>query len=114
MSLNRGRPVYCRDPADWERIRKRAASVGVSVSEFVMTCALHDVSPEPPPPLVLTPEEQRELLANVRELQRRVVGIFLARADGGPPMVEAVQLLYQLENGELPFDMRDPESGDPE
>ena len=109
MSLKRGRPVYCRDPADWERIRKRAKAVGRSVSEFVMTCALHDDSPAPPPPLVLTPEEQRELLRNVRELRRQVVGIFHSRADGGPPMIEAVQLLYQLENGELDFDMRDPE-----
>ena len=109
MSLNRGRPVYCRDPADWERIRKRAASVGVSVSEFVITCALHDDRPEPPPSLVLTAEEQRELLGNVRELQRRIVGIFFGRADGGPPLIEAVQLIYQLQNGELPFDMRDLE-----
>ena len=108
MSLKRGRPVYCRDPADWERIRKRARAVGRSVSEFVMTCALHDDSPAPPP-LVLTPEEQRELLRNVRELQRQVVGIFHSRADGGPPMIEAVQLLFDLHDGELNFNMRDLE-----
>ena len=109
MSLKRGRPVYCRDPADWERIRKRAKAVGRSVSEFVMTCALHEDSPAPPPPLVLTPEEQRELLRNVRELQRKVAGIFHSRADGGPPMIEAVQLLFDLHDGELNFNMRDLE-----
>ena len=109
MSLKRGRPVYCRDPSDWERIRKRAEKVGTSVSEFVMTCALHDDSPAPPPPLVLTPEEQRELLRNVRVLQRQVAGIFHSRADGGPPMIEAIQLLYQLHDGELDFDMQDLE-----
>ena len=45
MSVNRGRPVYCRNPADWDRIRKRAESVGMTTSEFVMTCSLHDDAP---------------------------------------------------------------------
>ena len=105
--MKRGRPVYCRDPADRERIRKRAASVGRSVSDFVMTCALHDGAPAPSAPLVLTPGEQRDLLRNVHELQQRLVGIFFSRADGGPALVEAVQLLYRLHNAELPFDPGD-------
>ena len=107
--MKRGRPVYCRDPADWDRIRARAESVGKSVSDFVMTCALHDGTPAPASPLVLTPEEQRDLLRNVREVQFHLVELFFGRKDGGPPMFEAVQLLYQLHNGELPFDMRDGE-----
>lgn len=105
--MKRGRPVYCRDPADWDRIRARAESVGKSVSDFVMTCALHDGTPPPANPLVLTPREQRDLLRNVQDLNQRLVGMFFSRADGGPPLIEAIQLLYQLHNGELPFDMRD-------
>ena len=37
--MKRGRPVYCGNPADWERIRMRAESVGESVPDFVITCA---------------------------------------------------------------------------
>ncbi len=74
--MKRGRPVYCRDPADWDRIRARAEAVGMSVSEFVITCALQDGTPPLTSPLVLTPEEQRDLSRNVRELNRRLVRLF--------------------------------------
>jgi len=104
--MKRGRPVYCRNPADWDRIRVRAGSVGKSVSDFVMTCALDDGTPPPTSPLVLTPGEQRDLFRNFHELEQRLVAMFLSRADGGPPLVEAVQLLYLLHKGELPSDMR--------
>ena len=103
--MKRGRPVYCRNPADWDRIRTRAASVGRSVSEFVITCALHDGTPTPASPLVLTPGEQRDLFRNFEKLDQRLVGMFFSRVDG-PSLVEAVQLLYRLHNEELPYDMR--------
>ncbi len=45
FTMKKAQPVYCRTPADWDRIRTRAKSVGKSVSEFVMTCALHDSTP---------------------------------------------------------------------
>lgn len=106
-AIKRGRPVYCRDSADWDQIRVRAESVDKSVSYFVMTCALHDATPTPTSPLVLTPEEQRDLLRNVQDLNQRLVGMFFGKADGGPPLIEAAQLLYQLHNGEFPFDMGD-------
>ena len=101
--MKRGRPVYCRDPADWDRIRARAEAVGMSVSEFVITCALQDGTPPLTSPLVLTPEEQRDLSRNVRELNRRLVRLFFSRPDGGPPLVEAIQLLYRLDNPDHPF-----------
>ncbi len=107
--MKRGRPVYCRDPADWERIRERADSVGVTVSEFVMTCALQDPTPPPHSPLVLTPQEQRDLVRNVYALQARLVALFFDRADGGPSLDEAVQILYRLYRDELPFEDRRPE-----
>lgn len=107
--MKKGRPVYCRDPADWDRIRARAEAVGKSVSEFVMTCALHDATPPPTSPLVLTPEEQRDLCRNIHELNQRLVGMFFGRADHGPALVDAVQLLYDLHNAELPYDMGDAE-----
>ncbi len=40
--MKRGRPFYCKNTADWERIKARAESMGTSVSDFVMTCALED------------------------------------------------------------------------
>ena len=100
MSLKRGHPVYCRDPADWERIRKRADSVGKSVSEFVMTCALHDGDSTPPTALVLTPEQQLELYRNVREMDRRIDLIFDERLDGFPGIYSAVRMLFLLHGGE--------------
>ena len=96
--MKRGRPVYCRDPADWDRIRTRAESVGKSVSDFVMTCALHDGTPTPTSPLVLTPEEQRDLFRNFQKLDQRLVGMFFSRGGwwastgrGGPTSLSASQ-----------------------
>ncbi|MDE0524274.1 MAG: hypothetical protein F4145_07595 [Boseongicola sp. SB0675_bin_26] len=100
MGLKRGHPVYCRDPADWDRIRKRADSVGRSVSEFVMTCALHDGDATPPTVLALTPERQLELYRNVREMHRRIEQIFDERMDGFPGIDSAVRLLFLLHGGE--------------
>ena len=100
MSLKRGHPVYCRDPADWERIRKRADSVGRSVSEFVMTCALHNGDATPPTVLVLTPEQQMELYRKVRDMDRRFELIFDERLDGFPGIDSAIRLLFLLHGGE--------------
>ena len=100
MSLKRGHPVYCRDPADWERIRKRADSVGKSVSEFVMTCALHEGDATPPTALVLTPEQQLELYRNVRDMHHRFEQIFDERLDGFPGIASAIRLLFLLHGGE--------------
>lgn len=101
MSVNRGRPVYCRDPADWERIRKRAKSVGKSTSEFVMTCGLHDDVPAPPTVLVLTAEEQWDLRRQVREMHRRIDMLIYGMSEDGPGMFDAVELLYRLHGGEV-------------
>ncbi|WP_424831274.1 plasmid mobilization protein [Ruegeria sp.] len=101
--MKRARPVYCRTPDDWDRIRARAKSVGKSVSEFVMTCALQDAPPPSTSPLVLTPEEQRDLLRNVNDLCRRLSEMFFVRADGDPALVDAVALLYRLHLDELEY-----------
>ncbi|MCY4300106.1 MAG: hypothetical protein OXC68_00015 [Aestuariivita sp.] len=105
--MKRGRPVYCRDPADWERIRARAETVGVSVSEFVMTCALQDRTPAPYTPLVLTPQEQRDLVRNVETVRERLEALFHSRTDGDPSVEEALQILYELYADDRPFE---PES----
>ena len=116
MSVNRGRPVYCRDPADWERIRKRAESVGKSTSEFVMTCGLHDDAPVPPVTLALTAERQWEICMKVREMHRLVdMMLYGMPGDGpgleeGPGLFGAVELLYRLHGGEENLDLlEDPE-----
>ena len=116
MSVNRGRPVYCRSPADWERIRKRAESVGKSTSEFVMTCGLHDDAPAPPTALVLTAEQQRDLCRQVREMRRLIDMMFYGMpGDGsgleeGPGLFGAVELLYRMHGGEVALEQwEDPE-----
>ena len=107
--MKRGRPVYCKDPADWERIKARADPVGTSVSEFVMTCALQDTTPAPYTPLILTPEEQRDLVRHFRTVQKRLVELFHSREDGGLSLESAIQVLYRLHNDNLPVDDQFPE-----
>ena len=64
-----------------------------------MTCALHDGTP-----LVLTPEEQRDLIRKVNALEVCLVNLFDGRDDGGPAMVDAVALLYHLHDDEPEYD----------
>ena len=116
MSVNRGRPVYCRNPTDWDRIRKRAESVGKSTSEFVMTCGLHDDVPVPLTTLALTAERQWEICMKVREMHRLVdMMLYGMPGDGqgleeGPGLFGAVELLYRLHGGEDALDMlEDPQ-----
>ena len=101
--MKRGRPVYCKNTADWERITARAESVGTSISDFIMTCALEDPIPAPYSPLALTPQEQRDLLQHVRELHKHLVSIFFGQEDGGYSMFDAIQLLYRLHGDDLPL-----------
>ncbi|WP_419737712.1 hypothetical protein [Ruegeria sp.] len=98
--MKRGRPVYCKTPGDWDRIRMRAASVGKSVSEFVMTCALHDSAPPSASALVLTPKEQRDLVRRIDALELCFRNLLDGRDDGGPSMVDEVTLLYVMQGEE--------------
>ncbi len=99
--MKRGRPVYCRDPADWDRIRVRAEAVGRSVSDFVMICALHDGPPTPTAPLILTPQEQRDLVRKVNALDSCLETLFLGGEHDAPTMVDAVLLLYLMQQDDL-------------
>ena len=105
--MKRARPVYCRDPADWDRIRTRAESVGKSVSEFVMTCALHDGTPPSASPLVLTPEEQHDLVRKVNALEAYFLNLFDGMADGEPSLVDAVAVLYFLLDDEPGYGLQE-------
>ena len=69
----RGRTIRCTE-LERERIAARAASAGMSVSAFVMACALQDDDAAArerahEPALVLSGEEQRDLVRRVARLE---------------------------------------------
>ena len=62
------RSLYC-SPLDWARLSERAQEAGMSVSAFLMACALQDdEGGVPDTRLVLTADEQERLLDTVMEL----------------------------------------------
>ena len=56
--------LTCTD-GEWRAIKARAAEAGMTVSQFLVRCALDD---EAAAPLVLTAEEQRRLYSRVNRL----------------------------------------------
>ena len=69
----RGRTLRCTE-AERLRIEQRAAAAGMTVSAFVMACALQDddlaaEALDREPALVLSGDEQRELLRTVTRLE---------------------------------------------
>ena len=69
----RGRTLRCTE-AERLRIEQRAAAAGMKVSAFVMACALQDddlaaEAQRREPALVLSGDEQRELLRTVTRLE---------------------------------------------
>ena len=64
------RSLYC-SPLDWARLSERAQEADMSVSAFLMACALQDDDGGVPDTrLVLTADEQERLLDTVMELDR--------------------------------------------
>ena len=75
-SLARQRSVYCT-ALDWERIRALAEAAGVSVSRYLVECALEDEEPADVEaeglfvyPLALSEHEQRTLYERIEALER--------------------------------------------
>ncbi len=68
---SRQRSFYC-SAAERDEIGRRAGAAGVSVSRFLVACALHgeDGDGGPGHPLVLTAAEQRALYERVARLDR--------------------------------------------
>ncbi len=64
MRRNQQFSVSCR-PSDWEAIRQRAEEAGMSISRFIVACALED---EDDMRLVISETEQRDLLNRVNRI----------------------------------------------
>ena len=69
--IARARSIYC-SPENRTLIARRAKEAGMSFSRFMIACALHgaDEDGDEGPRLVLTEEEQRQLLERVTLLNR--------------------------------------------
>jgi hypothetical protein len=79
------RTLRC-SPAERAEIRDRAAALDMSVSGYLVACALHEDAGGPgrtEPRLVLSEEQQRTLYARVEELDRvrRALGESLSGTD---------------------------------
>ena len=90
-------------PDQWVRIKERARARGLTVSRFLVRCAL-DEGPAPEPPredaerpggaaLALTEAEQRELHETAQRLERCARAVLGPRPDGGPSVIEALDFV---------------------
>ena len=91
--LRRQRSLHCT-PAEQAMIRERAAEAGETVSRHVLDLALAD-DPDRHP-LVLTEEEQRELLDGIREVGAFVLALRRELPGGsGFSLLGAISLLVR-------------------
>ena len=89
--LRRQRSLHCA-PAEQAMIRERAAEAGKTVSRHVLDLALAD-DPDRHP-LVLTEEEQRELVEGIREVEAFVRALRQELPGGsGLSLLGAISLL---------------------
>ena len=91
LDLKRQRTVHC-SPEDQALIREQAAKTGTTISGYLLGLVYHD-DPQIHS-LVLSPDEQREVLAAARE----VTGIVRALREelpgtGGPGLFAALALM---------------------
>ena len=79
-------------------IRERAAALGMSVSGFLVACALHEDAGGPrreEPRLVLSEEEQRTLYDRVAELDRMRSALYERLPGTELSLFEAIALLQR-------------------
>ena len=70
MSRARRRSMYCT-PAEWAEIAERAEEAGMSISGFLIACALAEDEEEAPDTLLaLTEEEQRTQYDRIAQIDR--------------------------------------------
>ena len=60
--------------AEWDAVREKAARRGLSIARYLVGLAERDGQDEPGPWMVLTADEQREMLAALREMRARTTG----------------------------------------
>lgn len=70
MSRARRRSMYCT-PAEWAEIAERAEAAGMTISGFLIACALAEDAEEMPDTLLaLTEEEQRTQFDRIARIDR--------------------------------------------
>lgn len=85
--------VSCTD-REWEAIRARAEEAGLSLSQFILRCALAE---EAVMALVLTAEEQRRLYSRVNRLLLACLDLTAALPGTDATLREAVEFLWRAE-----------------
>ena len=84
-------------PAQWSRIQARAKAAGMKVSPFLVACALkRDAGARAGEPLVLTADEQRELVDRVARLDLFSRTMLMPLPGMDMAVFEAVALLCRL------------------
>lgn len=105
VTRSRARSVH-PTPQQWARIKERADSAGLSVSRFLVRCALHEAPPAPEPPregastpegtaLALTEAEQRELYEMAQRLERCARAVLGPRSEGALTVLETLDFVYR-------------------
>ena len=101
---SRARTVH-PTPEQWTRIKARASEHELTVSRFLVRCALHEGPPAPEPlrregaerpegpALALTQAEQRELHEMAERLERCARAVLGPGPDGGLSMLEALDFV---------------------
>ncbi len=94
-------------PAQWSRIQARAKAAGMKVSPFLVACALkRDAGGRAGEPLVLTTDEQRELVDRVVRLDLFSRTMLASLPGMDMAVFEAVALLGRLVAPEGPGEGR--------
>lgn len=60
--------------AEWDAVREKAKRRGLSIARYLVGLAERDGEDEPGPWMVLTADEQREMLAALREMRAYATG----------------------------------------
>ncbi len=60
--------------AEWDAVREKARRRGLSIARYLVGLAERDGEDEPGPWMVLTAEEQREMLAALRAIRAHTIG----------------------------------------
>ncbi len=96
--------VSCTD-SEWRAIKSRADEAGMSLSQFVVGCALAD--DEAVTPLVLTEEEQRRLYSRVNRLLLACLDLTAPLPGTAVTLREAVEFLWRAGGAPDPTSMRE-------
>ncbi len=97
--------VSCTD-SEWRAIKSRVEEAGMSLSQFVVGCALADDGAVTP--LVLTEEEQRRLYSRVNRLLLACLDLTAPLPGTDVTLREAVEFLWRAGGGPDRASMREP------